>query len=344
MATSDKLELLQQELAERVEALRSGEQWRRMLDFASRLHNYSFSNILLIDAQWRARLQRGEVGDPAPGSVAGYGTWRALGRNVIRGQKGLAIIAPTVYQQRSAKQPDGSIRPLGNAERPGPGEELVEGEPTVRGFKIEYVFSVAQTEGEPLPSVPRPQQLSGTAPAGLINGLIDYARDRGFTVERVGSAKDLDGADGRTNFTERIVAVRTDMDEAAAATTLLHEIGHVLLHDPSRDGARVVHRGIGEVEAESVAYIVSAAHGLDTSTDSLPYVAGWLGTTGNAQTVAATASRVVRAAHHVLSALGTVQFGDGRPPGTERLRHPGQAGEPPEIMAVEATRAVELSA
>ena len=69
MTTSDKLELLQQELAERVEALRSGEEWRRMLDFASRLHHYSFSNIPLIDAQWNARFRRGEVGDPgtAPG-------------------------------------------------------------------------------------------------------------------------------------------------------------------------------------------------------------------------------------------------------------------------------------
>ena len=263
---------------------------------------------------------------------------------MIRGQKGLAVVAPTVYQDRSAIRPDWSIRPLANGERLDPDEELLHGKRTVRGFKIEYVFSASQTEGAPLPTIPRPQQLSGAAPDGLLDALTRYARDCGFTLERVGSAKDLGGADGRTNFHTKTIAVRDDMDEAAVATTLAHEIGHALLHDPFRDGAHVAHRGIGEVEAESVAFIVSAAHGLDTSADSLPYVAGWLGTAGNAQTVSATAGRVITAAHQVLYALDTVQFGDGRPPGTDRPRPPGQTTEPIQITAVDATRAVEISA
>jgi hypothetical protein len=337
----DALALLHKDLAERVEALRTGDQWRRMLDFASRMHTYSLSNILLIQAQWNCRLERGEVTEPSPGQVAGYHTWRMLGRNVIRGQKGLAIIAPTVHQDRLARQPDATIRCLGKGERPNPDEELVRGDRTVRGFKIEHVFAVSQTDGAPLPTVPEPQQLTGAAPGGMIDGLVSYAEGRDFRIERASTAADLGGADGHTNFRVRTITVRSDMDDAAIATTLAHELGHVLLHDPERDGARITHRGIGEVEAESVAYIVAAAHGLDTSADSLPYVAGWLATTKEpAETISATANRVIHAAHQVLTALETVQFGDGRPPGLDQAR-PHHQADLDETPPVDPLRGIE---
>ena len=327
MPDTDKLALLHKDLADRVEALRTGDQWRRMLDFASRMHTYSLSNILLIQAQWKARLHRGEVTSPSPGPVAGYHTWRRLGRNVIRGQKGLAIIAPTVHEDRFAKQPDATIRRLGTGEHPHPGEELVRGDRTVRGFKIEHVYALSQTDGAPLPTVPEPQQLTGAAPRGMIDGLISYAEGCDFRIERAASAADLGDADGRTDFAARIITVRSDMEDAAIATTLAHEVGQVLLHDPERDGARIAHRGVGEVEAESVAHLLAAAHGLDTSADSLPYVAGWLGTTKEpAETISATANRVIDAAHQVLCALDTVQFGDGRPPGIDHARPHRETG------------------
>jgi hypothetical protein len=337
----DKLALLHKDLAEQVEALRAGDQWRRMLDFASRMHTYSLSNILLIQAQWDARLHRGDVTDPSPGQVAGYHTWRTLGRNVIHGQKGLAIIAPTIYQDRFAEQSDATIRRLGKGERPHLGEELLRGDRTVRGFKIEYVFALSQTDGAPLPTAPEPQQLTGAAPDGLIDGLIGYAQRRDYRVERTASAADLGGADGRTDFAARTITVRSDMDDAAIATTLAHEIGHVMLHDPERDGARIAHRGIGEVEAESVAYLLAAAHGLDTSADSLPYVAGWLATTQEpTDTISATANRVIHAAHQVLSALDTVQFGDGGPPGLDHA-HAHRATDLDETPPVDLLRGIE---
>ena len=54
-----------------------------------------------------------------------------------------------------------------------------------------------------------------------------------------------------------------DMDDAAQVKTLAHELGHVMLHGPDNADA-AMHRGIAEVEAESVALMVGAAHGLDT--------------------------------------------------------------------------------
>ena len=112
MASGDRLEQLHRELTDQVDALRDGAQWRRMLEVASRLHSYSLSNILLIDAQWTARYRHGEVTEPTPGPVAGYRTWQALGRQVIHGQRGLAVIAPTVSRERFVRQADDSIRQL----------------------------------------------------------------------------------------------------------------------------------------------------------------------------------------------------------------------------------------
>ena len=203
------------------------------------------------------------------------------------------------------------------------------------------MFAKSQTDGAPLPAVPRPQQLTGAAPSGLIDGLIGYAEGCGFGIERAANAAELGGADGRTDFAARTITVRSDMDDAAIATTLAHEVGHVLLHDPARDGARAAHRGIGEVEAESVAYILAAAHGLDTSADSLPYVAGWLGTTKEpTDTISATANRVIHAAHHVLSTLDTVQFGDGRPPGIDQA-HPHHEADLDETPPVGPLHGIE---
>ena len=66
--------------------------------------------------------------------------------------------------------------------------------------------------------------------------------------------------------------VRHDVDDAQAVKTLAHEAGHVILH-PDQQGREC--RGILEVEAESVAYMVTNAHGLDSSQYTFNYVAGW---------------------------------------------------------------------
>ncbi len=83
---------------------------------------------------------------------------------------------------------------------------------------------------------------------------------------------DLGGPNGYTDFGRRLVMVRDDVDDAQAVKTLAHEAGHVILH-PDQQGRDC--RGILEVEAESVAYMVTSAHGLDSSQYTFNYVAGW---------------------------------------------------------------------
>ncbi len=118
---------------------------------------------------------------------------------------------------------------------------------------------------------------------------------------------DCDGANGRTDYLSRTVTVRRDVDDAQAAKTLAHELAHVWLHDPE-DGHH--HRGLAEVEAESVAYIVCHAAGLDTADYTLPYVARWAD--GDVAKVRATAERVLDAARRALIAAKLADAAEGQ--------------------------------
>ena len=150
------------------------------------------------------------------------------------------------------------------------------------GVKPTYVWDVSQTAGDPVPELPRPTLLQGQAPAGLWDGLADQITAAGFELRLVSSAAAIGGANGLTDFLSREVSVRMDMDDAAQVKTLAHELGHVLLHAPRENALSTevaadatLHRGIAEVEAESVALMVGAAHGLDTSSYTVPYVSTW---------------------------------------------------------------------
>ena len=150
------------------------------------------------------------------------------------------------------------------------------------GVKPTYVWDISQTAGDPVPELPRPTLLQGQAPAGLWDGLADQITAAGFELRLVSSAAAIGGANGLTDFLSREVSVRMDMDEAAQVKTLAHELGHVLLHAPRENALSTevaadatLHRGIAEVEAESVALMVGAAHGLDTSSYTVPYVSTW---------------------------------------------------------------------
>ncbi len=111
------------------------------------------------------------------------------------------------------------------------------------------------------------------------------------------------------------------------------ELGHVLLHAPRDNVSSIdvaadatLHRGIAEVEAESIALMVGAAHGLDTSSYTVPYVSTWASSVPGktpVEVVQSTAERVRTTALGVLEKLDTQKVGDGNPPGLDRetLKH-----------------------
>ena len=120
-----------------------------------------------------------------------------------------------------------------------------------------YVWDASRTTGDPIPEPSAPRLLEGQAPTGLWKGLAGQVQSAGFELRLVADASEIFGANGLTDYVSRVVSVREDMAPAAQVKTLARELGHVLLHGPDASDARQ-HRGIGEVEAESVALMVGA--------------------------------------------------------------------------------------
>jgi hypothetical protein len=261
-------------------------------------------NVWLLTSQHHEAWEKGLVSTPWPTCVAGFQTWRQLGRSVDRGQRGYQILAPNRHLRRVAVDEGGNARTLVDDEPVEVGERI-EKQQVIRGFRIEHSWDVAQTSGDPLPEPPTPRLLHGEAPAGLWDTVAAQLHDRGYSVRLVGSAADLQGANGRVTWASRLVEVRADMDEASRCKSLLHEAAHCLLHDPAapepKVGRRPPGRGAREVEAESVAFIVADAHGMATDDYTFPYVAVWAGQDGS-EVVKNAATRVASAAREIITA------------------------------------------
>ena len=267
---SDVVDHLHDQLRDSLAELVTSEDWQRALAVAARFHDYSFANTRLI---WAQSLARGFT----PSRVAGYRAWQELDRQVRKGEKGLQILAPVVRK----------VTP----------EDSTEEERRVVGYRVVHVFDIAQTDGEPLPEVTA-ALVDGELPADWSH-VTSQITEAGFGFQ-VADDQRLGEANGITDWRHRDVVVRASLPGAQRFKTAVHELAHVRLHEPE-SGDRPTCRGIVEVEAESVAYVVCAALGIDSAGYSLPYVASWSG--GDVTKVTATANRVVSCARGVLTEI-----------------------------------------
>ncbi len=280
-ARQEKLDQLHQQLMDGIESLQSSERWLSFLQFAQGFHRYSFNNTLLIYLQ-----------KPDATLVASFNAWKERGHHVRKGETALRVLAP-MTRRVPAEDHQGDLIRDKNGE---PIKKTI-----IVGFKPVPVFDASQVE-PPVDRPDLPRLLAGQAPEGLWDSLATLVAQENFRLERGPCGE----ANGYTDFTSRVIRVRDDVDDAQAVKTLAHEVGHMLLHAPE-DGGRLNCRSTLEVEAESVAYLVSSAHGLDTSEYTFSYVASWAqeaaqdGHVYPSELIQSTGQRVMACADKVLT-------------------------------------------
>jgi antirestriction protein ArdC len=214
-------------LAEETDAARKSETFLRWLKTMAQFHNYSWNNQLLI------ALQR-----PSATRVAGFHSWKKLGRNVKKGEKGIGILAPCLYR-RTIEEHNETI--------------------TVKrlsGFRTVFVFDVDQTNGENLPSLVTSASEGGEGllpvleiATAKLNISLHYEEptEAGLQGYSVG---------GR-------VVVRKSLSNTAKCAVLIHEVAHELLHqNDNRPEALKKSRAQRELEAETTAYVVMHYFGI----------------------------------------------------------------------------------
>jgi hypothetical protein len=194
-----------------------------LLTTMARFHRYSRHNVWLIASQC-----------PTATRVAGFHTWRGLGRFVRKGEKGIAILAPIVTR-KDARGADDDAK-------------------SVLGFRAVYVFDLAQTEGEPLPDL---AEASGDPGART-------STQRGIVID----PRDYLGGALGTSSGGRIQILQ-GLPPADEFVVLVHEFAHELLH---RGEDRPMSRDTRELEAEAVAFVVGEAIGLRVADAARDYI------------------------------------------------------------------------
>ena len=255
----EQIKEITDKLEQGIKELYESDRYRDYLNTLSRFHNYSVNNSLLIAMQ-----------KPDATYVAGFTSWqRNFERSVIKGEKGIRIIAPSPYK---VKQEVEKVDAGGRAVLDADGKPVKEvQEIVIPAYKITTVFDVSQTEGKELPRISDE----------LVGDVQEYDR----FLEAVRSVSPVpisfepigNGANGYYHLSEKRIAIRDGMSQMQNLKTAIHEVSHALLHDKENGIKKdnLPDRMTKEVQAESVAYTVCQHFGIDTSDYSFGYVAGW---------------------------------------------------------------------
>jgi antirestriction protein ArdC len=243
--------------------LLTSEGWRRWAETRAKFHNYSLHNSWLIASQ-----------RPDATQVAGFRAWQELGRQVRRGEHGIRIFAPVTVKERDE---DGAET----------GERLT-------FFRMVSVFDIAQTDGEPLPEPPC-EPITGDSHECYLEPLKDLARSMGIAVYECEPTSE---AQGFYDVKGQRIVISAKLAPNGKVRTLIHELAHahgVTYKDYARADAEVI--------VETAATIVCGSLGLDTSGESIPYIAGW-GEASDLEAIRAHAAKVDELARRLEAACG----------------------------------------
>lgn len=250
----EELQQTLERLEEGVRDVFSSGRYAEYLAVMSRFHDYSLNNCLLI------AMQR-----PGATLVAGYRAWQdKFDRHVRKGEHGIRILCPVIV--RASPTGDSPREEDESSEEKAPEKRLA-------GFRMGTVFDVSQTEGKELPSLGIDELRGDVEGYEAVMGAIRKASRYPIVFEDIEG-----GAKGYFSRAEpKCIAIQEGMSQAQTLKTAVHELAHSVMHDvePSRERASLPDRGTREVQAESVAYVVSSWLGLDTSDYSFGYIASW---------------------------------------------------------------------
>ena len=253
------MDSIMQSLESGVEELFTSNRYQEFLKTMAKFHNYSFNNTMLI------AMQR-----PDATLVTSYKNWQSMGRQVMKGEKGITIIAPAPYKKMKEKEVlDENQRPIMGTDGKPKTEQV---EVTVPHFKAVTVFDIAQTSGKPIQTL---------APELLTAAVQDFDSFM-QAIQRISPVPirfdEIDGnANGYYHNADKEIVIKKGLSESQTLKTAIHETAHAKLHDKEIMESLGVEKDrlTKEVEAESVAYCVCYSFGLDTSDYSFPYIAGW---------------------------------------------------------------------
>lgn len=240
-----------------VEEILDSEKFKEYLTFMSSFHDYSWGNVMLIMAQREDATM-----------VAGFQAWKQKGRQVMKGEKGIRILAPLV------------------------GKDAETEEAKVFGFKYTTVFDISQTEGDEIPEgIPVTKLTGNSDEAGALYELaLAFCEREEIPVEE---EQEIGSALGVYDRINKSIKLASGLSADALAKTMIHEIVHHVLHKD----AKYLTRSTAEVEAEGTAFVVCNHFGIDASEYSFGYVAQWAGEKdvlkAALKTIQKTANRII---------------------------------------------------
>ena len=266
----DRLKEITDSIEQGIKDLFQSDRYAQFLRTMSRFHHYSVNNTMLIYMQ-----------KPDATLIAGFNKWRdQFSRNVMRGEKGIKIIAPTPFKKKIEEEkldPD-TKAPVLDAD----GKVIMEEkEIKIPMYKVVSVFDVSQTDGKPLPT--------------LANDLTGNVKQYEIFMEALRRSSPVPLAfeemepntDGYFSEKDQRVALRSGMSEVQTVSAAVHEITHATLHnyeqnrlaaaqsDETAEPPKPKDRRTEEVEAESVSYAVCQYYGIQTGENSFGYIASW---------------------------------------------------------------------
>lgn len=249
---------LNQHLQDGIKQYFDSDAYKQYLDGMAHFNNYSPRNIQLIMSQF-----------PEASMVASFQEWRKRNGSVKKGEKAIYIQAPV-----SVMKKDENGKPILNPET---GEKE-----TVTYFKPVPVFDIKQVspqEGKEL-NLPKamgtiPEQLDKDYYQNVYRSLRDISQNNNKVPIRF---RELGQEDGFYSPQTNEIVIKKGMSYERTLSTLIHEMAHSELHNKQSLTERFdgqLTRSTKELQAESIAYVVSSHLGFDTSQESFPYLAFW---------------------------------------------------------------------